>query len=199
MDKSFSPEQSLLLIQSMIDKTRKSYSDKSRYFLLWGWTAMFAFLGQFFLQSVIGYPRHYYVWWITVVAIAVTFIFLSKEKKTIQARSYVSESMNHLWTGMGISFFVISMIFIKYGWENCYPFFITFYGVGTFISGRILQFKPFIVGGVLCWLLAIASAWLQVEYQMLFAALALLVSYIIPGYLLRAKYHRQNISDGAGK
>jgi hypothetical protein len=198
MNESFSPQQSLQLIQSMIDKTRKSYSDKSRYFLIWGWTAMVALLGQYVLKSVFHYYGHYYAWWITVIPMVLTFVFLGREKKQTGAKTYVSESMSHLWAGMGIGFFVISMIFVKYGWGNCYPFFITFYGLGTFISGRILQFTPFIAGGIISWMLAIASAWFDMEYQMLFAAAALFVSYIIPGHLLSAKYHRQKNTHGAG-
>ena len=36
-----------------------------------------------------------------------------------------------------------------------------------------------------------ASAWFSIEYQMLFAAAALLVSYIIPGHMLNLKYRNE--------
>jgi predicted PurR-regulated permease PerM len=60
--------------------------------------------------------------------------------------------------------------------------------MGTFTSGRILQFPPLIAGGILCWILAAVSVWFEFDYQSLFAAFAILISYIIPGYLLRRKY-----------
>ena len=188
MNEQFSPEQSLQVIQTMIDKTRRSFSDKSHYFLLWGWTTMLAFLGQFVLISVFNAARHYYIWWITIVAAIVTMVLMLKERKEEKVTTYVTESMGHLWIGMGISFFVVSLIFIKIGWNYCYPFFIMLYGLGTFISGRILQFTPLVAGGIINWILAIAAVWFDVEYQMLFAAFALLVSYVIPGHLLAAKY-----------
>lgn len=43
----FSPEQSIRLIQSMIDRTRQNVFENSRYFLLWGWCSFAASIGQF--------------------------------------------------------------------------------------------------------------------------------------------------------
>ena len=43
------------------------------------------------------------------------------------------------------------------------------------------------MGGILAWLLAAAAAYVSYDYQMLLGAAAILVSYIIPAYMLRAK------------
>ena len=111
-----------------------------------------------------------------------------KEQKTRKVNTYVGDSMKYLWMGMGISFFVLSMILGGLGWNNAiFPFFIMLYGLGTFISGKFLQFKPLVFGGVAAWAMAIASAYFNYDYQMLFGAAAILVSYIIPAYLLRNK------------
>jgi hypothetical protein len=59
------------------------------------------------------------------------------------------------------------------------------YGLGTFVSGRILRFTPLIAGGVTNWALAATAIWFDFDYQMIFAAAAILLSYIIPGYMLR--------------
>lgn len=40
----FSAEGSLQLIQNMINKTQRNFSDHSHYFLLWGWAAFFAMI-----------------------------------------------------------------------------------------------------------------------------------------------------------
>lgn len=100
--------------------------------------------------------------------------------------------MGHLWMGMGISFFVLSFI-ISFkseqptGWLFSYPYFILLYGLGTFVSGKLLQFKPLVWGGISNWLLACASVFFPFDYQMLFAAAAILFSYLVPGYLLPSK------------
>jgi len=64
-------------------------------------------------------------------------------------------------------------------------FFIVFYGLGTFVSGKILRFRPFVIGGIINWLLAGAAVFFSFDYQMLFGAAAIAISYLIPAYLLK--------------
>lgn len=187
-EENLSPQDSLALIQSMIAKTRRDMGDNSSYFLLWGWVTFIACTGQFILKHILEYPKHYYVWWIIVPAILASFYLGIKEGKSQRVETYIGESMKYLWMGMGISYFVLSMILSKMGWAtNIFPFFILLYGLGTFVSGKFLQFAPLVWGGVTAWLLAIVSTYFEYDFQTLFAAGAILVSYIIPAYWLRAK------------
>lgn len=184
----FSPQDSLKVIQSMLEKTREDFSRDDFYFLVWGWVTFIACAGQFVLKNLLNYPKHYLVWWIIVPAIALTVYHSIKEKKTSGVKTYIGESMKYLWIGMGITYFVLSMILSNTGWNNTvYPFYILLYGLGTFVSGCFIRFKPLIIGGICAWALAIACVFLAYDYQMLAAAAAILVSYIIPAYLLRSK------------
>ena len=193
-DEKFSPEQSLLLIQSMISKTKQNMSDNSIYFLIWGWLTFIAFIGQFILKHILQYEKHYMVWLVVIIGIIFSIYQGKRNEKKVRAKSWVDENMSHLWLGMGISFFVLSMIITRMGWgTEMYPFFIMMYGLGTFVSGNFLQFKPLIIGGIIAWVLAIGSTWVDYDYQMLFAAAAILFSYIIPAYLLRRKNKISNL------
>jgi hypothetical protein len=187
-EEKFSPEQSLQLIQSMINKTKQDISDKSIYYLVWGWITFVACTGQFILKHVFDYPKHYYVWWLVVVGVVFSIYYSRKEGKKQTATTYVSDSIKYLWIGMGIGYFVLSMILSRIGWDQqVFPFFILLYGLGTFISGSIIQFRPLVIGGIIAFVLAIVSAYADYDYQMLFGAAAILFSYIIPAYLLRLK------------
>ena len=189
MDNSaLSPAESLGLIRNMIEKTRQEISDNSKYFLVWGWGAFAGCIGQFILKVGFHYPHHYRIWLVSFLCIAITIGLGIKERKQQKVKTYVGESMSYLWTGMGISFFVASIILSKIGWQYCFPFFILFYGLGTYVSGKILQYKPFQYGGLSAFILAIAAAWVSYDVQILLAATALLVSYIIPAHLLRNRY-----------
>ena len=189
-EENFSPRESLQLIQSMIDKTRQDISNKAIYFLVWGWITFIACTSQFILKHIYDYPKHYYVWLLVIPGIFLTMYYGSKQGKREKAKSYVSESIRYLWMGMGIAYFVLSMILSKVGWEtSVFPFFIMLYGLGTFISGCIIQFRPLVIGGVLASVIAVAATYISYDYQMLCGSAAILVSYIIPAYLLRAKKH----------
>ena len=184
----FSPQDSLKVIQSMLEKTREDFSSDDIYFLIWGWTTFIACAGQFVLKNLLNYPKHYLVWWIIVPAVAFTIYYSMKEEKASRVKTYIGDSMKYLWIGMGITYFVLSMILSKTGWNNTvFPFYILLYGLGTFVSGCFIRFKPLIIGGICAWALAVASVFLEYDYQMLAAAAAILVSYIIPAYMLRSK------------
>ena len=176
----------------MIEKTSKSITDRSQYFLIWGWGTFLACISQFILKVIFNYPYHYQVWWVIVPCFIFSTIISIRHKRTKRVKTFVGETMSELWTALGITYFVMIIIFSKLGWENCYPFFIMLYGLGTFLSGRLLKFTPFIIGGVICWILASVCVWLPYDYQILFTAAALLVSYIIPGHLLRKKFKNQH-------
>ena len=185
---NFSPEESLQLIQTMIAKTRKDLGNNSTHFLLWGWVTFVACTGQFILKHLMNYEKHYLVWLLVFPAsLASIYLGITENKKKVVS-SYVGDSMKHLWLGMGISYFVLSIILSQLGWNtNIFPFFILLYGLGTFVSGMFLQFKPMVLGGSVAWILAIMAGNFNYDYQMLFGAVAILISYIIPAYILRSK------------
>lgn len=189
MEENFSPQESLLLIQSMISNAKGNISKNRFYFLLWGWYTFLAIITQFVLKVVLHYERHYIVWWGVIPVVIITIIYTAKQNKQKAVRTYIGESMASLWTGIGISFFVLSFILAssKEGWLFSYPFFILLYGLGTFVSGRILKFTPLVAGGIMNWVLACIAAYVMYDYQMLLAAAAILTSYIIPGHLLGDK------------
>ena len=187
-NQKFSPEESLQLIQSMINKTRQGMSDNGIYFLVWGWITFIACVGQFVLKNIYHYEKHYLVWNLIILGVGFSIYQGIKDDKRQRVKTYIGESMKYLWMGMGISFFVLSMILSKLGWGTVvFPFFILLYGLGTFISGNFIQFRPLIAGGIIAWILAITAAFVEYDYQILFGAAAILFSYIIPAYMLRRK------------
>jgi hypothetical protein len=60
------------------------------------------------------------------------------------------------------------------------------------VSGVVIKFKPLIIGGIGCWLLSIGTLFISYDYQLLMLSAAMVVAWIIPGYLLRAKYKKVN-------
>jgi len=187
----FSPEQSLRLISSMIETTKNSLKDSSQYFLLWGWAVMLACFAQYYLKVIVNYPQHYLVWWITPFILVVHVLLIVRDRKKLKVKTFIDEAGSYLWTAIGLSFFATAFVFSKIGWQNCYPFYIILYGIGTYVSGSFIKFRPLIIGGVICFILTIVSAYLGFDLQIIVLAIAILVSYIIPGHLLRAKYKKQ--------
>lgn len=171
----------------MIKKVRNDIGANRFYFLFWGWLTFFAILTQFFLKVLVQYRHHYLVWLSVIPAVIITLIYANRRHGHSYS-TYVGDSMKHLWLGIGVSFFVLSLIIsnTKGGWLIAYPFFILFYGLGTFVSGRFLKFRPLVIGGMINWALACVCVFLPYDYQLLIAAAAILTSYIIPGHIIQA-------------
>src|SRR4051794_1947321 len=188
----FSPQQSLQLIHSMIETTKNTLSNQSHYFLLWGWAVMIGCLLQFYLKVIAGYPQYYLAWLITPVAWVIHFLFIYRDTKYKKVRTFVDEANAYLWTAIALGFFAVGFVFAKIGWQYCFPFYILFYGMGTYVSGRLIKFKPLIIGGIICFPLVIIAVNASYDMQILISALAVFISYIIPGYILRYRYKKQS-------
>lgn len=191
-DQDFSPHESLLLIRSMIETTKHSISDKSHYYLLWGWAVMIGCFIQYLLMAVFNYAHHYYAWFITPVALVCQILFIIKDKRKERVRTFINEANAHLWMIIGLSFIPLFFIFSKIGWMYCFPIYILIYGIGTSVSGSLIKFKPLIIGGIANMVLSTITVYLRNDLQILMTAFAILISYIIPGHLLRLHYRKTN-------
>jgi hypothetical protein len=104
----------------------------------------------------------------------------------------VDEGLWNIWSAVGIAQGLIVFIFFRRNdWEHCYTIFILTYSIGCYLTGRLLRFRPLVWGAVLCWVLSIVTTFVGYETNILLLAAAILGSYIIPGYLLRANYKHQ--------
>lgn len=191
-EQDINPGESLRVITSMIETAKHSICDQSAFYLLWGWAVMIGCLTQFFLL-VIEYPHHYYAWFITLVALPFHLYLMAKQGRKETVKTYIGEANKYLWSGLAFAFVVLNFIFFKIGWQYCYPFYILFYGIGTYVSGNLLKFKPFVVGGVACIIIAAFTAYLPFKLQILMMGFAILISYVIPGHMLRLSYQKKQI------
>ena len=89
-----------------------------------------------------------------------------------------------------MAFFVMVFInVISDAWKTAFTYYILMYGIGTFVSGKLIRFRPLVIGGILNFILAAVSIKFNFANQLLIGALAILISYIIPGHLLRIRHN----------
>jgi hypothetical protein len=199
---NFSPQESLALIESMIQKAQNKFAENGHLYLLWGWVVFICGILQFVVLHYFQYKQHYLVWMMTWLLAIYQIIYIAKRKKEKKVTTYYDEVIGYVWIS-----FVVAMFLIGYAITNTsslFPrFYIVFtpcilvlYGIPSFLSGIILRFKPLIFGGIGCWLLGFIASitmlrW-NYDYQLLFIPAAMLIAWIIPGYLMRKKYLQTN-------
>jgi hypothetical protein len=187
----FSPEESLRVIQTMIDRTKNSVADQSFYFLLWGWLVFIAALLQYTLKVIVRTDYHPLAWNLMFVGFVIAIIKGVKQKSQ-PVKTYVDDGLRNIWTCLCVIQILIVFVFMRRGgWENCYTIFIMWYSTGCFLTGRLLKFPPLVWGAVTCWALAVLTTFVDVDMNILLMAAAILVSYIIPGYLLKGEYKKE--------
>jgi hypothetical protein len=190
LNKDFSPEESLQLIQHMIGKAKGNYANNSIYFLLWGWFVFGICILQFILLAVFKYQHSYYVWALIWIPLIITIVIVIKRRHVSKVSTYIGDSMKFLWQGIGITFFVVGFICSVNGWEDAFSLYIMLYGTGTYITGALIRFRILMIAGIACWVISIITAFLPYEWQILVTAFALLISYIIPGHMLQSNYKK---------
>ena len=81
-------------------------------------------------------------------------------------------------------------------YSHIFPLVLALYGMPIFLSGVIIRFRPLIIGGIGCWILSIVTTFITVyDFQILMVPVAMIIAWIIPGYLLRARFNALNKTD----
>jgi hypothetical protein len=193
-EKSFSPIDSLHLIESMINKAQNQFSENGTLYLLWGWVVFFCSLTQYLLLKLTNYSNAGMVWIATILVMIYQIVYISKKQKVEKVKTYTDEIIGYVWMTFGICMGLLSFIMAKLNiWMLFYPFIFLFYGVPTFLSGAIMRFKPLMIGGFSCWILSVISVFIHsIEIILLFIP-AVLFGWIIPGYLLRTKFKSNQV------
>ncbi len=186
-------QKSIEIIRNMIAHSKRNLQNQSPFYLLWGWVIFIAAIANF-VMLYREVSIHYLVWPVAITAGIIGSIVLGiRMKKKARTVTFIDRAMSFLWSGwVAFLFLVLAAAGMGYfSWALTYALIIGLYGLGTFVSGGILRFKPLIVGGIFSFAIALFCLLLRFtakeHFDLMLVALALsiLVSYLIPGYLLR--------------
>ncbi len=190
-EKVITERESMELITSMINKAKSQVSENGFLYIIWGWVVLICCIVQFVSDHFLHYQNAYYIWFSTYAVLLFQIIYLVRKKKSGLAKTYTEEINGFVWIAFAIG--ALLMVFICVSFEApqlVLPLLLVFYGLPTFLSGAILKFKPLIIGGLCCWILAFISTFIGFEYQLILIAVAVIAAWLIPGYLLQAKYKK---------
>ncbi len=186
----------LEIIQSMINKAKDRFSENGHLYLLWGWVVFICSVTEFVMLNYTRFEYHYLVWTVCWLVVIYQTFYLARRKKKEQVRTYTHDILGYVWLAFVVSMFLMGFLFGRILGEQYYlmvsPGFLVLYGIPTFLSGIILRFRPLLIGGIACWVLSVIAAFVPPQFQLLFLSAAMLIAWIIPGYLLRSKYKKIN-------
>lgn len=181
-------QESLILIRDMISRARGEVKDGGYFFLLWGWLVVSGCVLHYGLWDLIG-PAIAAVVWAGVGALGGigTWVGMRRQRAKSGGRSYGTGYIQQTWTAVAAVLLILTGLGIGQviSFEQVYPMYIFLYGLGTYITGGIISFRPLQIGALLAWGLAIGAFFVGVKEQLLLIGLAIIFTYLIPGYLLK--------------
>lgn len=185
---TLSSEESLSIIAAMIESSKKELRDNGSWYLLWGWLVFFAAAINYVL-ILIDYSQPSIAWLLMPLGGVISVFKGRKEDKLQKVRTYVDSFMKYVL----IAFLVcLLMVLFNQGTLKIatYPMVMMVYGMWLFISGGALAFRPLQIGGWINWIFAVIAFYVTFDIQLILLAMAVLLGYIIPGYMLRSRYNK---------
>ncbi len=157
-------------------------------YMLRGSVAAGAALGQYTLEYV-GFAAPWLTWVVLMPTMAMVISIRDRQQRKA---GLVPTTATDKWMGLLQKSFVLVIVLALVaapfiGWQNAHPLMLVMYGASTLAAGRLLSFRPLQLGGVLCALLGAVAAAVPADTQLLLVAAAMLVSYLVPGYLLHTR------------
>lgn len=184
-EKELKPEDSLQIIEKMIQKTKGNLYDSSFYFLLWGWIILIANIGQI-IFNYIEYDKSYLIWLLIIPGIIASAVYGARHGKKTKASTHLDRINFMIWMTFLACYFTI-IIFMKSLDYQIVPLIFLFAGNATFLTGIVIKFKPLMWGGMIFLAGVFAYFLLPGEYFQFISPIVIILGYLIPGYLLKAQ------------
>lgn len=196
-EKNLTEEESMLIIQQMINTAKHEQKDNGVGWILWGWL-LFLVSVLTYINLYTGWFSTYYFWsyfgilsLLLILYSVVKYYFFHKKER---ARTYTGELFQKLNVG-----FFITIMFIIFSMNTGldpmkgFPVLIGLYGFWILIYGTALDFKPSILAAYITWALGFAGFFVHsFGTIMLLHGSAALIGYIIPGHIAYAEFKKLN-------
>ena len=198
-DERFSEHDSLELIARMINQAKNYYYESGLGALLWGFTNLICFSLAYIDAIPGGVKLPFNPFLLMIITFVLQFYYDRKEAKFKHASSYLDEVHKYIWITFGVSVFILTIAgaIANVGYIVL-PMLLLLFGIPTVISGCIMKFKPFVIGGIVCWLLCIAAFFYKSYETYLLVALGSVAAWIIPGFILRSRFKKNLLKQQHG-
>ena len=196
-EKDLSEQESLRIIEQMIQTAKQEQKDDGKGWITWGWLLFAASISTF-----LNLQFHWYSTWIFWnVFGGITLLFMLYAvirgyvtRQTKRVKTYTKD----LFDKLNIGFFIFLMIIILsinlgVGPVKGFALLIALYGFWILIYGAALNFKPSIIAAFITWSFAVAGLFVpETDFKtiMLLHGGAVLCGYIIPGHIAYLQFSK---------
>lgn len=209
-EKPLTEQESLLIIQQMINRAKNNFVDTGIGPMLWGSVITICSAvqaAQIYFEFSIGFD----IWLLALFALVPQVFISIKERKERKAKGWDEDIMSYVWTCFGIAIFVVNFInnvlnreigpaveayraagnTVQGTWSFASCYLLLVFGFPTIITGAARKQRWMLAGGIFCWVSAIVAAFTPTYVDFVLMAFAAALSWLIPGIMIRKKYVAQ--------
>jgi MFS family permease len=201
MEKTLTPEESLQIIQKSISNSRRNLREGSFYYLLWGWALILASLANYFLiRRLISLERYSDImllsllaWGVFILAaMVIQFIYKARANKHERVVTHLDRYIMIVWIAAGVLMGLMVFLSLKL---DAYPtpFILGVTAMAAAVSGLMVRYRPLVVGAFIFLSAAVVASYLRGTDQLLVFAVAMVLGYLVPGYIIRTSKNGRNV------
>ncbi|MCW3108502.1 MAG: hypothetical protein JWQ09_3008 [Segetibacter sp.] len=194
-EKELSREESLQIIQQMINTAKHEQKDDGKGWIIWGW--------MLFSASILTVINIQYNWfdlfffWNILGVVTLVFLFVDVIKGYfLKSRGRVKTYTKSLFEKLNAGFFICIMFNIfamnlGVSPTKGFALLIGLYGFWILIYGTALDFKPSVIASFITWTFGFIALF-QNDFKvvMLLHAAAVVFGYIIPGHIANREFKK---------
>lgn len=216
-DKPLNEKESLELITDMIARAKKNFHESGTSALLWGTVIAICGFTRF-AEINWNFSIGFDIWYLTFAAVIPQLWIIAQERKRKVVKTHQQHATDVVWLVYAISIicliiytYVVPQVTDQYFADqhiqllsknmqsgetseqkiflpSFSSIFLIVYAFPTLATGLINRFKAMIWGGALAYVWFLISLFTIYKYDMLLTGIAGLVSWFIPGLILRSRY-----------
>ena len=183
-EKAISEKESLQLIGQVIGEAQHYFHETGLSSIILGFSSVLCLALAYAVDEGMYFPFHPFFLLIPVLVIQA--YYARKEEKRKPVKTFTDLAIDRVWTGYFLCSIIFAISGIFGGWGNTILIVLIFLtGLASFITGTLTRFRYMIIASVLCWMLGVLAMFLDHSAIYLLAALASVLIWIIPGFILR--------------
>jgi hypothetical protein len=186
------------LIKEMVEKTRKATAQSGTLFIFWGFLVIAAVVVTYVLAY---FHKFHWIWanWIAwaVIGWGYSALYGIRQERTRKTRTYAQMAVQHLSIACGTAYLLAAFVFppLKVYSYNAISILVAFIsGILVFVMGGIYEWSLLKWCGLLWWLGAVGMIFVPGDYRTLCFIPLIIFGYLVPGFILRSKYKREQSS-----
>jgi len=199
MESNLSHEQSLTLINEMINRARNNVRVKgAKSLIFWGYlTAALAIANSVLMHVLNDSSRSQFVWFAMIPALAVGYFIDRRNRREMLVKTHIDKIGDMIWLGFLISYavfiVVIHTVYISHIFMINVPVMMILVGMGQFVTACAYRSKMWYLFAAFSWAAAIACAFSTMDVQLIIFAACMMVGFVIPGHILNRQSKESHV------